>query len=359
MRSQKSITKLKRLLFIVCCICVLFSASIFGKTPGEYKQNISEGRKLILRLLYPETAEKMSVEDQKKYESETIKDIREKIPATEKIEWDGTIIETENSWLVTKLNDFENEPKDSPKRSAILNEIEERLSAVEKKVAELESPPLSNRTKDEDKQKLAEILRREEFQKPVEEEKSLFQRFWDWLKDFLDRLFPKVDLPQTPVTGSQPLSFVMQIVLFAVILGLIGFLAYRFAPFFMTRFRRKEKSESKDRVILGEKLTPDQNSSNLFSDAERLALEGDLRGAIRKGYIALLCELNDRKIIGLSQHKTNRDYLQDVRKRRELYENMNGLTLNFERHWYGFDSAETSDWEEFKSGYKKAVSSKQ
>jgi hypothetical protein len=80
-----------------------------------------------------------------------------------------------------------------------------------------------------------------------------------------------------------------------------------------------------------------------------------LRGAIRKGYIAFLCELSDRKIIGLSQHKTNRDYLRDVRKKDDLYENMSGLTNNYERHWYGFDAAEEKDWEEFKVRYKQAV----
>jgi hypothetical protein len=80
-----------------------------------------------------------------------------------------------------------------------------------------------------------------------------------------------------------------------------------------------------------------------------------LRGAIRKGYIALLCELADRKVIGLSRHKTNRDYLRDVLGKNELYQNMNGLTSNFERHWYGFESAEEKDWEEFRNGYKRII----
>ncbi|MCA1638274.1 MAG: DUF4129 domain-containing protein [Acidobacteria bacterium] len=84
-------------------------------------------------------------------------------------------------------------------------------------------------------------------------------------------------------------------------------------------------------------------------------MSGNLRGAIRKGYIALLCELGDRKIIGLSRHKTNRDYLRDVSKRRELYENMNGLTNNFERHWYGFDVTQEKDWEEFRNRYKQII----
>ena len=108
---------------------------------------------------------------------------------------------------------------------------------------------------------------------------------------------------------------------------------------------------------MGEKLAADENAQTLFDEAEALARNGNLRGAIRKGYIALLCELSDRKIIGLAQHKTNRDYLRDVRKKDELYRNMNGLTTSFERHWYGFDDANENDWQEFKQIYQKAVNS--
>ena len=111
-------------------------------------------------------------------------------------------------------------------------------------------------------------------------------------------------------------------------------------------------------MILGERLAANETSENLLDEAEKLARNGDLRGAIRKGYIALLCELSERKIINLAQNKTNRDYLRDVRKKEDLYENIRGLTLNYERHWYGFSEAEPRDWEEFRRDYKRAVSSK-
>jgi hypothetical protein len=143
--------------------------------------------------------------------------------------------------------------------------------------------------------------------------------------------------------------------LYALVLGGIAFLIYRFAPFLFERFQNREKKQKRERVILGERLAENETAQNLFDEAEKLAREGNLRGAIRKGYIALLCDLSDRKIIGLSRHKTNRDYLKAVRRKSELYENMNGLTLNFERHWYGFEAANQADWEEFKTGYLKAV----
>ena len=67
------------------------------------------------------------------------------------------------------------------------------------------------------------------------------------------------------------------------------------------------------RVVLGERLAPGQTAADLLDDAERLARSGDLRGAIRKAYVALLCELGDRQVIRIAQHKTNRDYLQSIR----------------------------------------------
>ncbi len=109
--------------------------------------------------------------------------------------------------------------------------------------------------------------------------------------------------------------------------------------------------------MLGEQLEPEDPSIGLLAEADALARRGELRAAIRKAYIAMLVELGDRKVIALAQHKTNRDYLRDVRKRRELYQNMNGQTNNFERHWYGFQEADETDWNEFKDGYQKAVKS--
>ena len=177
------------------------------------------------------------------------------------------------------------------------------------------------------------------------------------MTEWAAKIFPHSGISPSNTDAFQSLSFVLQMLVYALILGVIGFLIYRFAPFFISRFRSREASEKKERVILGERLADNQTSQNLFDEAENLARQGNLRGAIRKGYIALLCELSERKIIGLSKHKTNRDYLRDVRKQTELYRSISGLTLNYERHWYGFEEARETDWESFKSDYQKAVRS--
>jgi hypothetical protein len=124
----------------------------------------------------------------------------------------------------------------------------------------------------------------------------------------------------------------------------------------MLRSRRpKKKGKARARIVLGERLEPDQSALDLLSEAEALARRGELRAAIRKAYIALLVELGERKIISLAQYKTNRDYLRAVREVEPLYGNVKQLTDSFERHWYGLAQATETDWLAFRSTYKQAL----
>jgi len=321
---------------------------------SEYRENIVHLKEDLNVMIYP--TEDSTDAKNLAFEREVLTELPELLPARDKIEWQGSNVEVNNQWIYDALDRFERESPKSAKRTEILIEISERLSALESKINELESAAAADRTKDEDKRKLAEILRREEYQKSEENQESLIEKIYIKIIEWLAAMFPRSSAPTPSYNpGFGSFAFVLQMLLYALISGIIGFLIYRFAPFFISKYRHKEKREKKERIILGERLAADETGQNLFDEAERLARDGNLRGAIRKGYIALLCELSDKKIIGLSQHKTNRDYLSDVRKRDDLYANMRGLTNNYERHWYGLDAAETSDWEEFRNGYRKAI----
>jgi Domain of unknown function (DUF4129) len=335
-------------------IVAFLNISVFAVTLAEYRAHLESASASVSALL--SNARKTSQSDPRDLDLENsiVSDIRKNLPASEKVEWNGSSAETGNQWLYDNLAAFQSE-KDQTKRIAILVEVDGRISALLGKVKELEKPPAEGRSKDEDKQKLGEILQREEYQPPSKEDESLFQRWFRQFMEWLESVFPRVQTPETSGTGFQSFGFVLQILLFAAILGGIGFLLYKFAPSLFGRFGGSVKRSKKDRVILGEHIAAEESAESLFGEAERLAREGNLRGAIRKGYIALLCELSDRKVIGLAQHKTNRDYLRDVRSRGELFQNMNGMTSSFERHWYGFQPAETSDWDEFRQRFRKAI----
>ena len=360
-QNRKSSFRATRLIFSIGFLFIGFSpASIFARTLEQYGDGVRYARDLTVSMLYPD--EDAAIKNAQKSESEIPAKIRKSLPESEEIEWRGASVETNNQWLREYLLLFESEPKNSPKRRLILTSIVERLDALEQKIKELENQPTPNAAGDEDKQKLAEILRRQEYQKPDRQDESFFQKLYRQLQDvyrkimdWLESFFPRPNLSGSSTDGFASLSFILQMLLYALVLGVIAFLVYRFAPLLAGKFRRRQASEKRERVILGERIAAEETAENIFAEAEKLAREGNLRGAIRKGYIALLCGLGDRKIVRLAQSKTNRDYLRDVLDKKELYRNMNGLTLNFERHWYGFESANESDWEEFRNGYKKII----
>ena len=284
--------------------------------------------------------------------------VRGRFPFGQTVDVPGGTIEADTDWLSQSLNELDAESNLSEK-AVIITSIKERVAGINQRIDQLEKTIAAERSKDEDKQKLAEILRREEYQKPKAEEESLMQR---WRREFLEWLqgmFPQTAPQVGNASGFQSLSVVLQILLYALLAAAIGFLFYRFAPFLRGRFGKGTKKKKGDRVILGERIADEASANDLFAEADELARKGELRLAIRKGYVALLCELSDRKLIGLARHKTNRDYLRDVRKRPRLFENMSGVTLSFEKHWYGFKAFENDDWEAFKASYERTVNESQ
>lgn len=318
---------------------------------SQYREKVGEAYDSLDYLNYPE--EGLAESEQIYIEREQIRLIRQKLAPIEKIELPEGSFDADNRWFHASLQKIEAEKADSPARAPMIAELLDKLGTLEAKLLEVENQTAGQTTKDENKQKLAEILKRSEYQK-AEKKENFIQKalnsFWEWIREVLSSKSPA---PATsPTTDTPPIAPFLQFVVIAAALAVIGFLLYRFAPVLFRNLPKKDKSRGK-RVILGETVAADETSENLFSEAEKLAQQGDLRAAIRKGYIAFLCELSDRKIIGLARHKTNRDYLRDVRKDRRLHENMNLLTQNYELHWYGFNDTAKEDWETFKNQYKK------
>lgn len=349
-RARYNIRRLLPLATAVMLLC--FGMPVFAATLEAYKARIDSGAKLAAAV------EQVLAEDgfDASVTQALVDQIRRDFPSSERVEWSGGSVEVSSEWLLTRTAELDN--VDTAEKSlAIVVAIREHLSALAYKLDELKNGQEPVRTKDEDKQKLAEILRREEYQKPQDAQESMFQR---WLREFIDWLasiWPAPNAPGRPLTGMESLVSVLRIVLYVGLAALLAFLVFKIVPLVVPRLRRSRKPRSKKRVILGEQIGEDQVASDLFSQAEHLARTGDLRGAIRKGYIALLCDLSDRRIIGLARNKTNRDYLRDVRTRRELHPRMQAATEMFERHWYGLQRSEEQDWRRFSEEYHAAIRS--
>ena len=280
---------------------------------------------------------------------ETVQGVRMLVPRTVIVEWGGSNITADNSWLHQELDKYSDAPLRA--RAEILRRMTERLKALEERLAEGDRATWDG-NKTDAKRKLTEILQRPEFASKANQQSAiarLLEQFIKWLQN----LFPK---PKTISPGSAGIfSLIAQIFVIALAVAVLVFVARMFLPRLLRSRKQKKKAKVQARIVLGEKLAPDQSAGDLLSEAEALARRGELRAAIRKAYIALLVELGDRKIISLAQHKTNRDYLRSVRDVQPLYGNVEQLTDKFERHWYGLAQATETDWRAFRTVYEQTL----
>ncbi|HYX28201.1 MAG TPA: DUF4129 domain-containing protein [Pyrinomonadaceae bacterium] len=275
--------------------------------------------------------------------------VRQYLPAQETVTVNGQPVKVDNSWLEADIRDFEKSTKADDRRDALAR-ISERLQAIHEHVLDLQKGTRVASDKDADKGRLAEILRRPEYNVHPQPQSSALESLIDGFFRWLSRLFPK---PKPIQPGSSRfVGNIVQLAIIALCVAGIGLLIWRYGPRLISG-RRKKKKRREARIVLGERLEPDQTAADLLVQAENLARQGNLRAAIRKGYIALLCELGDRKIISLAHYKTNRDYLNAVRDKGSLYPSMRKLTSIFELHWYGFAPAGEAEWNEFRDSYRK------
>ncbi|HVF29973.1 MAG TPA: DUF4129 domain-containing protein [Pyrinomonadaceae bacterium] len=351
MTSQRISLIITRLIPATALVLLLAMQALPASIQG-YRERVDSALKKAI-----EVEEHLIESDRNLVEAKVlVNQLRKDFPASERIEWDGGSVEISNEWILERAGELET--LSDPKKSlAITTSIREYLDSLVYKLQQIDQARADSRSKDEDKQKLAEILRREEYMKPEEAGESVIQR---WLRSFVEwlmDLWPRPSNPADSLSAMDGLISVLRILLYFSIAGILVFLIYKVAPLLMPRFRRNKKPKKKKRVILGEQIAEDQAASDLFNEAERLAREGDLRSAIRKGYIALLCDLSDRRIIGLARSKTNRDYVRDVRSRRDLHARMQSATDMFERHWYGYQESQPTDWARFSEEYREAIRS--
>jgi hypothetical protein len=289
-------------------------------------------------------------------EKKTLATVRQALPAADKVEWNGASVVVNNAWLHTALDEYAKQSatqSDNGKRAMMARAIADRLRALDARLAEAAGARgTAARDKDAEKGRLATILRGKEYAREANEGGAI-QRLIKQITDWLSDLFPDIK-PIQPGGMGRP-SRAAEYIIFALALAAIAFIIWKY--WLRRRDRVASVAPRAARVVLGERIAPDETATDLLHQAELLAREGELRGAIRKAYVALLCELGDRKIISLAQHKTNRDYLRAVRKGApaQLYEEMRPLTVNFERHWYGLEEADQQDWADFRARCRQAL----
>jgi hypothetical protein len=331
--------------FLICLGCASASLAI---PLAEYHARVRSALGALDTILERDQDESYTAGV--KRASDSVARIKTILPLTLEVEWDKTTFSVDNSEFHKSLDAFPNASSEQP---ILLDRMIERLQAIDDRLTEIEQAhAVTTQQKTESSTRLAAILKRPEYAK-TQESTSAFTRLWIKFWKWIESLMPK---PKPLAPGKANfVSLIAQIFVILLAVAAIVYVVRLFAPRFLNRRRAKKKAKPEARIVLGERLEPDQTAIDLLAEAEALARRGELRAAIRKAYIALLVELGERKVISLAQHKTNRDYLSSVKHITPLYQSVIKLTDSFERHWYGFARASEEDWLAFRAGYAKAL----
>lgn len=282
----------------------------------------------------------------------TMAEVKRLLPAQEEVAFAEQIVRVNNAWLHAAIDEV-NKPAngDPEERRARLIEIADRLLLLEQQVSAAAAPPAA--TTAEQRARLEKILARPEYL-PEEQRESALQKWLKQLRDalvqLLERWFGGRAAPTPTTTGS------LNGVRFALVL--IGLVALAFALVaLLKRWRRRRQKDDAPEVreVLGEELADDVTVADLLAQASALARQGDYRSAIRRAYIALLCELEQRGKLRLHRAKTNGDYLNALRQEGALYPNFSVMTEVFEHIWYGRERAQADEYHDFLALYQETT----
>lgn len=163
---------------------------------------------------------------------------------------------------------------------------------------------------------------------------DLYARFMRWLRDWWPRSGGSLGEPGPP----GKINFRMMIILIGVILVLLGIIIWRI---------KRKKAQVVEAVPLA--AIPDLSAEDVDPDllaedgwqalARELLEKGELRLALRALYLAALSFLADREMISIARFKSNRDYLNELKRRAHERANLQTVfqenVVLFERSWYG------------------------
>jgi Domain of unknown function (DUF4129) len=348
--SQDSTTRRRHsLVFLAMAAFLFFCPARTAALPiGGYQQNLQRAITALDTLAQVDEDESES--DVERRLAQTIAGVRAVLPEHQTVEADYDSYDVDNSWLHKTFDELAK--LDADERAQRIKQVVETLRALEARVAERQHPGRLVDSKEQAKSKLENILARPEYVTGARGSSALTRLLQDFAR-WLQKFFPKrrsVDPGRIDL-----ISLIAQVLVIGAALLLLAYVLKILLARFGRSGKLKTLKKREPRIVLGERLEPDATATDLLSEAEALAGQGDLRAAIRKAYIALLVELGDRKLISLAHHKTNRDYLNSVSTIPRLYSQMKGLTQSFERHWYGSDTATPNDWQDFRAAYLAAL----
>lgn len=326
------------LLMIAWLIIATLTAS--AATPfNEYASRVEQAAKMVKPLLKGEH-EETEVRG-------TLKVVEQMLPTTEDIEFDHEVVHVDNTWLHQAISALKAEKEARQQQVA---EIYHRLSALERRLK-----PGSESAKDEsaaERARLQSILSRPEYQ-PEAEKESTIQKWINEVKDAFWRLMSRI-FSAGGMSAPNATTILLLRILIYLAVGFAIILAGR-ALARRLHYGAQRKAKGEVREVLGEQIEDHVTAEDLIKAASDLARAGEYRLAIRRAYIALLYELEQRGKLRLHRSKTNRDYLRALSDEPTIYPPVADLTNAYERVWYGHARAVSEDYAGFIARYREAL----
>jgi hypothetical protein len=172
---------------------------------------------------------------------------------------------------------------------------------------------------------LDEVLARPEFSTPL----SLWDRFWQWVENLLNRLFP--DSRRGPAASwvSVIARLVAWLVAIVVLAAIIWLLSY-----WLQRLLRSLVADARVDILPGDEDLP-RSAAEARQQARVAAQSGLYRDAVRRLYLAALLQLSEYQLITYERSLTNREVLVRVPKNSPIRTHLEPVVATFDQVWYG------------------------
>ena len=333
--EMRTMSKLAPILLLTLLLTTEASAA---KTLLNYENHVFRAAEQIGRI-----------KSDTEYSEEGISHIKELLPRSEQIEFEGRLVSVDNTWLYVLLDSYTAE-KDPQQRIARLNEAAGRLRALDDHLRRAEAAASGGLSDSRDK--IGEILSRPAYQPEQETQIGAFiKKVWRKIREVRDEILLALTRLLERLFGAGAGSGWISKVVLVLVLGTALIVAVVLAR----RLRRPQPKRKKTRLVLGEEIAADGTSGDLAEAGLAAARAGDFRTAVRKLYVSLLYELGERNLIELEDSATNHEYLRKASRFTALAGPMRYLTDRFDYVWYGMFPSSEDDFAAYLARYEEAM----
>lgn len=324
---------------VLACMCAAATASASAASLEDYHARVASAIELVAQ--FQSTDESPAPIPAPRQ----LEPLRTLLPTTEVVDVDGVEIVVDNAWVPQALDRY-SVLESLDDRSAAVEEIAARLFEIDRNIESLASAP--RHATPEDRRRLEEILSRSDFYEPTENPVAAFyRRAKEWIAELL------ADLLRPLFEGATGTGVGIGIRIAIIVIG-TGALALLGRAIWQALDRRRSGAVRGKKMIFGEEIDESTTAADLAAAARKLAAAGEYRGAIRRLFVSLIYQLDERELVRLRPQATNREYLALVRAFDRLHPVMAALTDTFEVVWYGQAAIGRGDYDSFEKLHAQA-----